>query len=313
MYDIDNIIVKRAPRVAPARKAPRVAPAKRAPRVAPARKSVKIAPPNKALSTVKDTIRNGDFDAVVDFIIVSNPDYLPSSKDFTQIFPNGNISWKQADQLYDLFKLKGFKPDLYCLEVLLKHNSSREGFPSILMKHIGDLMADGVPLESIIDTSLNVNKMQIFLDILVLLGKIPLGSYHKLMQKSLPEGTLLSLLDNLKDKPNLETLKIACSKGFKILVNKLCEQQGIIPDQECLEEACSRYTNTDIICKLYNYKLFANKRCFFNMINSYIPENKLNDTVQLLIFCGLNLDADCITFAKANGYTLSNDIIHRFS
>jgi hypothetical protein len=325
-------------------------------------------------------IKNAKFNEIVDFITVKKPNYAISAKDFISIIPNSNITWEEADKIYDIFKSRGFRPNLACLNIMLNYCTPgpSQWYSSVFKKHICDLLDDSVPLETIMDVvvgkpssfayfmqTLNVlgknttvplkffhqfisgnyaseNDMLALLDSLeckpnsetlriasewgfiTLVDKlckqgiqITLECYHKLLRKhdKTPNHhrILLDLLNNLDDKPNLETLRIACSQGTNVLVDNLCNQ-GIVPDQQCMEEACREYYNTDIICKLFNYKLYVNKQCFLNMLNTntHIPKNSFNDTVQLLIFCGLKLDAESFGYAKARGYTFSNEVKERF-
>lgn len=233
-----------------------------------------------------------------------------TSNNFIKIIMNSGLGWNNIIKIYDIFKSKGFKIDLPCLEALIKYYNNHEEYQTLFKKITTDLLTGNICINNILNIIFkNTDAIQSFIEILNNLGRdlsIPLESYHKLLlYDKKNEQIAFNLLFQLKDKPTVETLKISCLQRFVILFDKLCEL-GIQPDQECMRAACHKYTNIDIISKLFNYKLFVDKQCFFNMFSTYVPRSKVKETIHFLVFCGLNLDQECIDFAnKKGGYSLN--------
>ena len=137
--------------------------------------------------------------------------------------------------------------------------------------------------------------------------KLKLDTYHEILKLSVSyHPNIINLIDKLDTKPNQETLALACL-GNLDLAKKLLSME-IQPDYKCMLNAC-KSLKVEIISLIHNYKQYVDKQCFFNMIDSYKKSNNYEDfinLVQTMIYCGLNLDTECICYAWSKNLIIND-------
>jgi hypothetical protein len=76
------------------------------------------------------------------------------------------------------------------------------------------------------------------------------------------------LLTHKEIKPKISILHIACASGNLKLVKLLIEKYKLIPDEICLEKACTDKSNYNMLKYLIGYNLNPNVNCLLNMLSA---------------------------------------------
>ena len=264
---------------------------------------------------INECMRKGNYQDVMEILFDKYPDHDVTCDNFCKIIPNTRLKWTDADQLYDIFKQRSFRPDISCFDAMMQYVShTAEKYCSLFQKVVSDLISENPEnsleiFRKVHGTGKNVYLLDIFKCIWS--NGFPLQLFHKLLELDDwdNESYLEMLYANVKlDSPFTSvTLGLACKKGYETFVEDILQKGDVVPDMECLYFACSsKNINENIIEILCSHKLFVDKQCFKNALENYLMEFCRQSTFsrisKLFIQCGLKVADEILEMALDKGF-----------
>ena len=226
----------------------------------------------------------------------------PNSESFEDIKVNINLDHDDVIDIITYFFINNYKPDITSIETIARK------YPEVI-----EMMLQ------IIDLKKNdFQKVAKICGILTYLYKTDFSSddFKYLISKEIIlkrgindyEQFLIKILNKYPINDPNKYIKSAFINNYMLLASKLVEL-GAHVDRECAIIACTGHINENILTFLVNNKIFVDKNCFknyINTINKYTSnENYDNDILKLVSF-GLTLDLDCVEYALINDRCINN-------
>lgn len=230
----------------------------------------------------------------------------PNSSSFDDVKHNRYLDRDDGVDLVTHFLINGYKPDITVIEIISKK------YPELV-----EMM-----LQTIDFKKNDFHKVAKLCGILTYLYKYDFSSedFKYLLTNYIPTQTngtngtngneeiILTILNkyNITD-PN-KYLHIVCYHKCSLLAAKLVEL-GAHVDKDCAIIACSKYIDENMLIFLVNNKIFVDKNCFKNYINTidkYTSPEEYDSSILKLVSFGLVLDLDCVEFALLNNRCINN-------
>ncbi|AYV81820.1 MAG: hypothetical protein Harvfovirus66_1 [Harvfovirus sp.] len=223
-----------------------------------------------------------------------HPTLIPSNQTLNNIYPNGHLTWEEADELLNIFLKRNFKPNFSNL-INLKYDGDMfvivcvelvtRGDEKIFEQLVGLPAAINVMVTTKEHFDLSLEKFHVFLE------KVHYADYN----------TLLGLFNRVNGLANEKTLRLLCMFECPDLIEQICASAVVKPDQICLHNSCLKAVRRNNVRKLYNYKLFVDEQCFYNVVN---VTGSFNDDVKFLVEYGFLLNLKHVEYALERGLVL---------
>lgn len=246
------------------------------------------------------------------------PDFIPTDKHLSSIIKNNNLTIKEINDIYIQFIKNKHTPsyniykEIYSVSRLISSPFHNLIFNDLLKQKNIKL------LTSIID-QYGVKKLFEYIE------NIDLNLFHELIDnynnkkyrnhdyyyynynymKKSNNDVLIDLYKSLSEFPTQKTLELISCIPSKTDVVDFILKTGVIPNQTCVSNSCKYGLNKYNIITFYNYKLFPNNECLYNLIKQY-DINKISGDILFLIDYGMIFNLSHIEILMKNNIYLDN-------